>query len=42
MKIKVSHFNKQVFKNKMNHLSHLDFSYIVNTITNIFKDNNII
>jgi hypothetical protein len=31
MKIKVSHFDEQVFKNKMGHLSHLDFSLFVET-----------
>jgi hypothetical protein len=25
MKLKVAHFNKQVFKDKLQHLSHLDF-----------------
>lgn len=31
MKLKVSHFDEQVFRDKMKHLSHLDFSLFVDT-----------
>jgi len=32
MKLKVSHFSEQVFKDKLNHLSHIDFSLFVDSI----------
>jgi hypothetical protein len=31
MKLKVSHFNKKIFEDKLQHLSHLDFSLFVET-----------
>ena len=31
MKLKVAHFDKQVFEDKLKHLSHLDFSLFVET-----------
>ena len=31
MKLKVAHFNEQVFKDKLLHLSHLDFSLFIET-----------
>jgi hypothetical protein len=31
MKLKVAHFNEQVFKDKLQHLSHLDFSLFIET-----------
>ena len=31
MKLKVAHFNQQVFEDKLQHLSHLDFSLFIET-----------
>lgn len=31
MKLKIAHFDKQIFKNKLQHLSHLDFSLFIET-----------
>ena len=31
MKLKVAHFNEQVFRDKLQHLSHLDFSLFIET-----------
>ena len=32
MKLKVAHFNEKVFKDKLQHLSHLDFSLFIETL----------
>ena len=31
MKLKIAHFDEQIFKNKLQHLSHLDFSLFIET-----------
>jgi hypothetical protein len=32
MKIKTSHFDSKIFEDKLQHLSHLDFSLFIDTI----------
>jgi hypothetical protein len=38
MKVKVAHFDAKVFENKLQHLSHLDFSLFVELNENFYKN----